>query len=58
MQSTYNLESLALEPEIDPPVEDDEPDEPDFDMGGMNMDDFAGMGDFDMGDMDINLDEM
>ena len=58
LQSTYNLESLALEPEIDPPVEDDEPDEPDFDMGGMNMDDFAGMGDFDMGDMDINLDEM
>jgi len=64
MQSQFGLESLALEPEIDPPVEDDEPDEPDMmdGMGGLNMEDFAGMGggDFDMDAMgeDLDLDSM
>jgi len=62
LQATYGLETLALEPEIDPPVEDDEPPEPDMDFNGMNMEDFAnmgGMGDFDTGAMDdIDLDNM
>ena len=53
MQSQLGVESLALEPEIDPPEEEEEA--PDFDMdsmgdmmGGMNMEDF------DLGDMDLD----
>jgi heat shock protein beta len=42
MQKQFGLESLTLEPEINPPVEEDEPPEPDFSsqFGGMNMEDF------------------
>lgn len=49
MQGKLSLETLTLEPEINPPVEDEEPAE--FGaggMGGMNMDDFN----FDNMDMD------
>lgn len=55
LQQQFGLDSLALEPELNPPVEDDEPPEPD--MGGMNMDDFSN---FDMGGMgdDIDLDSL
>jgi len=41
LQSRFKLESLALEPEIDPPEEDEEPPEADMDLGGLNMEDFA-----------------
>jgi len=41
MQSSLSVESLALVPEIDPPEEDEEaPHMDDFDMGGINMEDF------------------
>ena len=54
LQKQFALDSLALEPEIDPPVEEDEPPEPDFDLDGLNM------GDFDMGSFgeDIDLDSL
>jgi heat shock protein beta len=40
LQSQFGLKSLALEPEMDIPVEEDEPPEVDLDdFGGMNMDD-------------------
>merc|ERR1719253_304079 len=51
MQSQLGVESLTLEPEIDPPEEEEEA--PDFDaddMGGINMDDMN-FGDMDLGDM-------
>jgi heat shock protein 90kDa beta len=58
LKANFALESLALEPEIDPPVEEDEPPEPnfsglnaeDFMDGKFNMDDFA---DLDLGGMDL-----
>jgi Hsp90 protein len=56
LQKQFGLESLALEPEIDPPVVEDEP--PEFDinaMGGMNMEDFN-MDDFDLDS--LNMDEL
>jgi heat shock protein beta len=54
MQKLFSLESLTLEPEINPPVEEDEPPEPDFsELGGMNMDDLK---DMDLDDLDIELD--
>jgi len=54
MQSQLGVESLALEPEIDPPEEEEEAPDLDMDalnemgMGGMNMEDF------DLGDMDLD----
>ena len=52
MQSQLGVESLALEPEIDPPEEEEEAPEFDMDsmgdMGGINMEDF------DLGDMDLD----
>jgi len=64
LQKMYGLESLELEPEIDPPVEEDEPPE-DKKKGGLNMEDFGGdgMGDFNFDDLDldsmgINLDDL
>jgi hypothetical protein len=39
LQAQFGLESLSLEPEINPPVEEDEPPEADG-AGGINMDDF------------------
>jgi heat shock protein beta len=54
MQKMFDLDSLALEPEIDPPVEEDEA--PEFDLmskaGGMNMDDLK---DLNLDDMDLDL---
>lgn len=49
LQLTLDVDSLELEEEIDPPVEDDEPDEFDADSmpEGLNMDDFN-MDDIDM----------
>jgi len=61
MQSQLEVESLDLEPEIDPPEEDEEA--PDFDMDGMmdgmdglNMGDLGNMdfGDMDLGEMDLD----
>ncbi|KAL7566196.1 hypothetical protein ACA910_011270 [Epithemia clementina (nom. ined.)] len=54
LQKRFELDSLDLEPAIDPPVEEDEPPEPDMDFGGLNMDDF------DMGSLgdDIDLDSL
>jgi heat shock protein 90kDa beta len=45
LKEKMGLESLKLEPEIDPPIEDD--DAPDVDdlTGGLNMEDFAQFGD-------------
>jgi heat shock protein 90kDa beta len=55
LQSQFSLDSLALEAEIHPPVEEDEPPEPKVEAGGMNMHDFESDDlDFD----DINVDEM
>lgn len=53
MQKLFGLESLTLEPEIDPPVEEDEPPEPDFssEFSGMNMDDFK---DLNLEDIDLD----
>jgi hypothetical protein len=45
LKEKMGLESLKLEPEIDPPIEDDDtPDVDDF-TGGLNMEDFAQFGD-------------
>lgn len=57
MQSQLGVDSLKLEPEIDPPEEEEEA--PDFDMdgmGGINLEDFDGMdlGDMDLGEMDLD----
>lgn len=56
LQAQFGLESLALEPEINPPVEEDEPPEPKVGGGGgMNLDDF----DMDNLDFDnLNMDEL
>lgn len=40
LQSNLGVDSLALADEIDPPEEEDEPEEPDFDAEGINLDDF------------------
>ncbi|CAB9507863.1 protein HtpG [Seminavis robusta] len=52
MQSQLGVDSLTLEPEIDPPEEEEEAPEFDLDgmpdMGGMNMDDF------DLGSLDLD----
>jgi len=51
LKSNLGVDSLALADEIDPPEEDDEPEEPEFAM--------PDMGDFDMGDLgDLNLDDL
>ena len=39
LQKNFGLESLALEPEVNPPIEDDEPPEAEG-LGGLNMEDF------------------
>ena len=51
MQSQLGVESLALEPEIDPPEEEEEA--PDFDMDSLN-DMGLNMEDFDLGAMDLD----
>lgn len=40
LQSNLGVESLALADEIDPPEEEDEPEEPEFNMNDINLDDF------------------
>ena len=47
LKGQFGLASLALEPEIDPPVEEDEPPEVDMDdmMGSLNMEDFVNLND-------------
>jgi len=40
LKDSFGLDSLELEPEIDVPEEEDVPDEPDSNFGGMNMEDF------------------
>jgi len=53
LKNQLSIESLTLEDEIDPPEEDEEPDE--FDpssMGGMNMEDF------DMDQFNVDLDDL
>jgi len=51
LKNQLDVESLALEDEIDPPEEDEEPDEFDPDMfGGMNMEDF------DLDSLNLDLD--
>lgn len=56
VQSTLQVESLDLEEELDPPVDDEEPPELDMaDFDGLNMGDFDGMN---MGDFDgMNMDD-
>jgi hypothetical protein len=61
LKKTFELESLSLEPEINPPVDEDEP--PELDTAGMfsglNMEDFGGMGDFDMNSLNMmDLDDL
>lgn len=57
LQNQFNLEDLSLEPEIDPPVEEDEPPEIDIDgmgsLNGLNIEDLQNMNldDLDLGDM-------
>lgn len=46
LKNNLGIESLDLEAEIDPPVEEDEPEEPAFDM--------PDMGDFNMDDLDMD----
>jgi hypothetical protein len=51
LQASLKVQSLDLEAEIDPPVEEEEaPDDetPDFDMDGLNQ------GDFDMDNLDLD----
>jgi heat shock protein 90kDa beta len=52
MQSALGVESLTLEPEIDPPEEDEAA--PDFDMDAMGGMGGINMEDFDLGDMDLD----
>lgn len=53
LQAQFGLESLTLEPEIDPPVEEDKA--PDMDgLGGINMEDF----DMDSIDLDAMMEKM
>jgi heat shock protein beta len=50
LRAQFSLDSLDLEPEIDPPVEEDEAPEIDFTSDGINMEDF---------DLDsLNLDDL
>mmetsp|Transcript_12996 Transcript_12996/g.18762 ORF Transcript_12996/g.18762 Transcript_12996/m.18762 type:complete len:823 (-) Transcript_12996:147-2615(-) len=57
LKSTMAVDSLDLEDEIDVPVEDDEPPEPEIPgMEGINMDDFN-MDDFDMENLDLGTGE-
>jgi heat shock protein beta len=71
LQRNLNLESLDLEPEINPPVEEDAPPEVDLDdpaagggIGGLNMEDFPGLKTLNLEDLDLesggglNLDEL
>jgi len=53
LKNQLSIESLTLEDEIDPPEEDDEPDEFDVDsLAGMNMEDF------DMDQFNVDLDDL
>jgi heat shock protein beta len=56
LQAQLGLDSLTLEPEVDPPVEEDEPPEMDMGggMGGINMEDF----DMDSLDLDAMMEQM
>ena len=65
LQGHLGLESLDLEPEINPPVEDDAPPEidPNNPLGGLNMEDFPDLKMLNMEDMDLdgaglNMDEL
>jgi heat shock protein beta len=49
LKNNLGVESLALADEIDPPVEEEVPDEPEFDMADFNLDDM-------MKEEDIDLD--
>jgi heat shock protein beta len=40
LKSNLGVESLALADEIDPPVEEEEPEEPEFNVDDINLDDF------------------
>jgi heat shock protein beta len=53
LKSSLGVESIALAAEIDPPEEEDEPDEPNFDMPDMKGFNMGDMGDFDMEDLDM-----
>lgn len=54
LQAKLGLESLDLEPEIDPPVEEDEAPDVDPAAGGINMEDF----DMDSIDLDAMMEQM
>ena len=54
LQAQFGLESLKLEPEVDPPVEEDEAPEMDMGAGGINMEDF----DMDSIDLDAMMEQM
>lgn len=54
LQAQFGLESLKLEPEVDPPVEEDEVPELDLGAGGINMEDF----DMDNIDLDAMMEQM
>lgn len=66
LQRQLGLDSLDLEPEINPPIEEDKPPEidPDDPMGGLNMEDFPGLKTLNLEDLDLegggglNLDEL
>ena len=54
LQSQFGLESVKLEAEVDPPLEEDEAPDVDMGMGGMNMEDF----DMDSIDLDAMMEQM
>lgn len=55
MQNQLGVESLELEPEIDPPEEEEEAPDFDADMDGFNMEDLnMDLGDMDLGEMDLD----
>ena len=57
LKASFELESLALEPEIDPPVEEDEPPEVEPKIGGLNTEDFLNE-DINLDDLGINMDDL
>uniref|UniRef100_A0A7S3L0F8 Histidine kinase/HSP90-like ATPase domain-containing protein n=1 Tax=Amphora coffeiformis TaxID=265554 RepID=A0A7S3L0F8_9STRA len=54
LQSQFGLDSVTLEAEVDPPVEEDEAPDVDMGMGGINMEDF----DMDSIDLDAMMEQM
>ena len=55
LQAQMGLESLKLDPEVDPPVEEDEAPDMDMGAGGINLEDFQ---DMDSIDLDAMIDQM